>query len=168
MKLTWFGRYRDITAAMIRFSNCSDRMNRTLTQITDGVIIDCLTWQLLETVIEFEEDNPIMADLALRLGSTPGTLSKKAQRLVKLGLVERYHIEGNKKNVILKPTSRGLDIYSNHCTQHVQPAFQSFFDSLSMLDDTQLEKFTEIINKFNDSLCEQTDAAKQLNLIKID
>ena len=143
-------------------------MNRTLTQITDGVVIDCLTWQLLEAVIEFEEDNSIMADIAFRLGSTPGTLSKKTQHLVKLGLVERYHMEGNKKNIILKPTQKGLDIYFKHCSQHVQPAFQSFFDSLSLLDDDQLKTFTKIINQFNDSLSERTDSATRPNLIKID
>ena len=164
MELTWLGRYRGIVAALVHHSNS---VNRALTERRDyggGVSISTQEFQILEALIEHEDKNYIMADLAARLAIPQSTMTKAAQQLTACGLVERYRLADNKKSVILKPSEKGRALYNNYCEAEARQLFADFFAKLDTLTDEQLDTVTDAIMTLDKTLSQDSD--KQL--IKIE
>lgn len=86
-----------------------------------------------------------MADIAHDLGIIPSIVTKSTKVLVGHGLVERYHIAGNRKNIVLKPTQAGREMYAECCTRDIEKLFIPFFDALDSLTDEQLKTFENAI-----------------------
>ncbi len=140
MELKWMGRYRELVRALIYYSNSSNRgmFKKTLSPV-NGIALSKPEYQILEYLCEFENENKIMANIAHDLGIIPSIVTKSTKTLVGHGLVERYHIVGNRKNIILKPTQAGRKMYIDCYTRDIEKLFIPFFNALEGLTDEQLK-----------------------------
>lgn len=146
MELSWMGRYRELVRALIYYSNSSNRglFKKTLIPV-DGVALSKPDYQILEYLCEFENENKIMADIAHDLGIIPSIVTKSTKVLVSNGLVERYRMAGNRKNIILKPTQAGREMYVKCYTRDIEKLFIPFFRALDELSDEQIRTFEKAI-----------------------
>ena len=167
MKLDWFGRYRDITAALIQFSNTMIKTANTEWDIGDGVFLTGPEWQVLELVIEHDDENLIMTDYAKLLGISKSGISKMTKTLIADELVEKYRFRDNNKTIILRPTQRGYDLYFSYVETLIKPLYDVLFQGLSSLDDKALDTFTSAILNFNVAEQDKSSAEQKNDLIKI-
>ncbi len=149
MELTWFGRYRDIIAALVYHTNCVNRTANIRDDIGSGVMLTAQEWQTLEVIIEHDDENLIMSDISKLLGIPLSTLSKISKQILSQGLVERYRIDGNRKSIILKPSKKGYLLYQEHCEAVTKPLFQKIFNKLEPLSDEQLKIISDAIKALN-------------------
>lgn len=140
------GRYRELVRALIYYSNSSNRgmFKKTLSPV-NGIALSKPEYQILEYLCEFDNENKIMADIAHDLGIIPSIVTKSTKTLVGYGLAERYHIAGNRKNIILKPTQAGRKMYIDCYTGDIEKLFIPFFNALDGLTDEQLKTFERAI-----------------------
>lgn len=145
MELTWMGRYRELVRALVFYSNNSNRgVLRRRSSAKDPHLTQH-EYQILEYICEFEDSNRIMTDISKDLGILQSNITKATKRLLELGLIERYRIPGNRKNIVLKPSALGREAYRAYCTEDVSPVFTAFFDALSGFSDEQLAQFEKAI-----------------------
>lgn len=117
MELKWMGQYRGFVQAVIRFSNCYAADYKTEKPLPGGISLCAAELQTLEYLLENEEKQDKMADVARRLGVTQSTFTRQAGKLVKLGLLGKYHRSNNKKEIVLVPTEKGKEVYAGYVRQ---------------------------------------------------
>lgn len=159
------GRYRDITASLISFSNEMTRRVSVRGEAAEGVFLSAQEWQLLECIIEHDDENLIMADFWQLLSIPQSSLSKMAKRLFSEGLVEKFRLRSNQKNIILRPSEKGLRVYRLCCERYIGPLFDNLFNGLDSLSDEQLAEFTAAMDSFNEKL---SGIPKRKELVKIE
>ncbi len=167
MKLEWFGRYREITAALIQFSNTMIKSANTEWDIGESVFLTAPEWQVLELVIEHGEENLIMSDYAKLLGIPRSNISKISKILIADELIEKYRFRDNNKTIVLKPTEKGQRIYFNYVDSLIAPLYGTLFEGLSSLDDAALSTVAAALRSFNAVSQNKSSAEVQNNLIKI-
>lgn len=149
------GRYRSLVRALVYYSNAS---TIAVDVKKSSVDLSQLEYQVLEHIVEFENDTKIMADISRDLGIKPSRLTNITKRLLRLELVERYQLEYNKKNVILKPTQKGREMYVRICTTQVEPVFLKFFSELEQMSDQELEQFERAVRILSDDWRDLSDS----------
>ena len=95
----WMGRYRALVAAIVQHTNVVMEGESLRKYMYDGVYLSTKEWQVLEYIVEHREDDAKMIHMSEALGFHQSYFSKITRTLSNLGLVERFHIEGNKKDV---------------------------------------------------------------------
>lgn len=146
MDINWMGRYRQLVETLVRHRNAFARVMNNKTENYEGISVSILEWEVLEYIIEHENDDSSMSQLSSRLCIPPSSLFKLSKTLCDYGLVAKYQMVGNKKNVILKPTEKGLDYYIKRAELLNDSIFGKFFDELSEFNDEQLEHITRAID----------------------
>lgn len=167
MKLEWFGRNREISAALVRFSNCMIRTAATEWDVGDNIYLTGPEWQILEVVIEHEEKNYIMADYANILALTRSSMSKMSKKLVEHGLIERYKTSTNQKSIILKSTEKGKKLYFDYVDSLVGPLWNTLFEGMASLDEEALSKIAGALQEFVEASLAKSSAEEKQVLIKI-
>lgn len=164
MELSWMGRYRELVRALIYYSNTSNRGTAVSMARVGEISLSKMEYQILEYICEFENENRIMTDISRDLGILQSNVTKATKHLLTYGLAERYHMKGNKKSIVLKPTEAGKEIYAQYYARDVQPIFQPFFDFLDQCSDEQLRQFETAVRIlscdwqiYSDSLLEKID-----------
>lgn len=153
------GRYHDLVLALVRHSNSVNRVLNTETNI-GGFGLTVQEYQLLEAVAEYEDENWIMSDYASHLGISLSSISKMASKLTSLGLITKYKLSTNKKNIILKPTDTGIELYHRFFSDISGKLFAPFYAKLDTIPEEYLERMTEAINVFSGEL--KDDAEERL------
>ncbi len=149
MDSEWMGRYRPLVAAVIRQTNIAIKDFTSRHDIGEGIILNNNEWQTLEYIVEHREDDERMSIISENLSIPQSSFSKIVQRLVRYKLVERYRMSNNKKNIILKPTDLGVDLYRRNVEEVVAPRFEGFFHALEQLSDSDLAVVTKAFEIFN-------------------
>lgn len=111
MKLEWLGDYRDIIEKLIRFSNEYSSVLHKKQFLGTDVAISYAQIQVVEYILENENDMQNMSRIAYRLGISYSTFSKLANSLVEMGLLEKFNISGNRKDIIIQATEYGKEQY---------------------------------------------------------
>ena len=145
MDVEWMGRYRELVRSLIYYSNASNRAGHKLPPV-DGVSLTKHEYQILEYLCEFSEANRIMTDVSRDLGILQSIVTKATKNLIAYGFVERYRIVGNRKNIVLKPTQKGREVYSAYYTRDIEKVFKPFFRSLDGADEKELEMFRAAVD----------------------
>ncbi len=144
------GRYRELVRALIYYSNCSNRSRPvSMNPVLGDTSLLKHEYQVLEYILEFEEENRILSDISRDVGIQPCTVTKVTRRLLSLGLIERFHIKGNRKNIVLKPTQKGRAVYEAYCTRDISKLFAPFFESLESFTDAELDTIMHAIQTMN-------------------
>lgn len=149
MKTDWMGRYRPLVAALVRHSNGVVRGQGSRREYPEGVCLSSTEWQVLEYIVEHENDDYCMIFISERLGIPQSSFSKAVKTLSSMGLVDRYQMINNKKNVILKPSKLGSEVYEKRAQMIYEKNFKPFFTALDSVDDETLNVVVEALNILN-------------------
>ena len=145
LDVEWMGRYRELVRSLIYYSNASNRSGHKLPPV-DGVSLTKHEYQILEYLCEYSEANRIMTDVSRDLGILQSIVTKATKNLIAYGFVERYRIVGNRKNIVLKPTPAGREIYREYYRRDIEKIFRPFFRALDKADEAQLDTFRTAID----------------------
>ena len=159
MQTEWMGRYRPLVAALVQHSNITARAAARSNEIGEGIFLNTVSWQVLEYLIEHGDDASCMTHVHEALGIPQSSFSKIARQLTDLGLVERFRRPTNRKNVILRATPLGRELYMHQIEAMKAAGFSAFFETLDGLDDETIACFTLALNR----LSGQVDSAVALS-----
>lgn len=153
MELTWMGRNRELVKELTRHSNIVSRALNNASSFNNEVEMTCIELQILENLIEKDDENRIMSEVAADVGIPRSAITLSSRHLLAQGLIERFRIKGNNKNIILRPTPLGRKVYQQYSETTALELFSKFFEELDKLSEEELEKFTYALHVLNKSLC---------------
>jgi len=159
------GRYRELVRNLIYYSNNSNRNSKSTLDPVDDVALSKREYQILEYLVEFEKENRIMTDISRDLGIIQSNVTSATKNLVLYGLIERYKIVGNQKNIILKPTAKGKRIYHTYVERDIAAVFRPFFAVMDSYTDEEIADFAKAIDTLNHRWAEFSDEIEE-KLIK--
>ena len=105
--------------------------------------------QVLEYVLEVE--NQKMSDIAKRLGITKSALSQIAKKLEEKGWLEKYRCNNNKKEIFLKVTPQGKNVYITYSKAMHEFFFKDIFDISKQIP----KKYSDIFIKMFDIMADK-------------
>lgn len=172
MELTWLGKYRQFVGTLFRSANAYSQVCKLEASFGDTEI-STYEIQIMEHILEYSDQHKNMSWYAELLGLSQSVFSKYVKKLVSKGLVEKYYLKGNKKNIVLMVSERGQEVYKSYSEYAESTWFRDFFDMLDTVPPDQLEMFEKIIGTwgswFQASLkAEEDKKEEETELIKIE
>ena len=119
-----------------------------------------------EHILEYGEQNPNMAWYAAKLGVDRSTFSKYTKKLVQKGLVEKFHLRGNKKNIILRLSDLGNEEYRKYIKVAEETWFNEFFSMLQLMPQESVKDTKTVLDKWADWCSVLSEEVKEEELIK--
>lgn len=157
MDTQWMGRYRPLIAALVQHANINLRLSRQRSSLGEGVALTSVEWQVLEAIIENQSEQS-MIGISEKLGIPQSTFSRTVKTLCDLDMAEKHQTEQNRKNVLLRPTSKALRLYAAKLEDASFAHFKKFFAELDDISDDDLSTFIRALNRFNAALtCSHED-----------
>ena len=163
----WMGRYRPLVAALVLHSNIVNRAANERMEIGCGIRLTPQEWQTLEFIVEHDDSFFSMIEIARQLGIPQSSFSRTVKVLHDQTLIAKYQVAGNRKNIILRPTEKGLQIYNNRMEDPIRENFRQFFKELEPLSDEDLQLITKALNHLTLSLPSAKDS-QEVKLIEIE
>lgn len=111
MELEWLGKSRPLIEDLFYWSNTYAASCKKKVALTEKIALSASEIQVIEYLLENEELQLNMAGVARRLGISPVSFTNLVSRLEKLGLVQKYYREGDRKSMIVLVTALGREIY---------------------------------------------------------
>ena len=102
----------------------------------------------MEHILEYSDLRRNMKWFAEQLGLSQATYSKYVRKLVDKGLLEKYHTEGNRKDIILMVSPLGLKEYADYSRQMKETGFGELFDLLDSFNADELDAVREVFSVF--------------------
>lgn len=164
MNIDWAGRYMQMVDALVLHSNCVMRNQSKKLDRGNGIYLSQHEWQVFSFLVQHEREDINMVQVSYALAIPKSSLTKITKVLVEHNLVEKYQFIGNKKDIILKPTKMGKELYVKYSWQCSQEYFQPLFDGLASLSDEELAVCANAINVFSQSM--MGDQERKLILCK--
>ena len=93
-----------------------------------------------------------MIGISEKLGIPQSTFSRTVKTLCDFDLTEKYQTEQNRKNVLLRPTSKALRLYASKLEDVSFAHFKTLFSDLNDISDNDLSTFISALNRFNAAL----------------
>jgi len=169
MKLDWLGRHRGIVGCFYRSANGYSQICKE--EFLGGEVrFSPYEVQIMEHIMEYEQDNRNMKWFARELGLTQATYSRYVGKLVRKGLVEKYHTTDNRKNIILRVSQLGLkeyDLYAKHMQSIRFGPMLEYLDSLTPEQLEAVEKVMAFWGSFHNELSAAEDQSADVKLIRI-
>ncbi len=168
METNWMGRYRPLIAAIYFHSNNNARNMHIRVPMLGGIALNSQEWQTLEYLLEHESEDSNMRQISENLGIPQSSLSKAVKTLSVHGLVKRYHLGKNKKNIILRTTPLARELYNNFVPQMMDHGMGDFFEKLKDIDDDTLKTLTDAIVLFSRGSAKHTESFELIPLDRSD
>jgi len=140
------GRNREFIRLLMKYMNLFSHYNEKISG-NSGVSLNAQQWQTLECIIEYEGENRNMVFMANQIGVPKSTFSKNVKLLVDFGLVDRYRQSDNRKDIILKPSDKGLEYYKLHSEIIFEKGWKIPFSILDKLSDESMSTIEEFMSK---------------------
>ena len=169
MKLEWMGEYRDIVGDFYRSANGYSQICK-MELFGDKVRFSPYEVQIMEHILEYAEQHKNMKWYAERLGLSQATLSKYVRKLVDKGLLEKYHREGNRKDIILMVSPLGLEEYERYSQQMKAAIFRELFDLLDSMSPEErgiVKKVFSICGRWHRESLEESKE-RPVSLVKVE
>ena len=178
MDLIWLGKYRSFFENLFFYTNVYGQAY-TLQGFHDTSVPCSLAQiQVLEYILENEEKNQKMSEVAKRLGISPSAFSKNVKKMMEKKLLEKYRCANNQKDIIIKASPLGRKVYQEYVSSLWKRRFERTFAMLDEIPEKYVAKFAEIL-KFNaEAMLEQMierqeqpekeHARQQVELVKIE
>lgn len=166
MRLEWLGKYGDFVEKLVHYGNAYAQNYNTERSFGVGASFSASEIQTLEYILTNQDKNQNMAEMAYYLGIPASTFSKNVNKMMKKGLVEKYHISTNRKEIILQVSDFGKDVYEQYSRFAYERLYKDVFSVLDQIPAEYVEKFTQILK-----LCAEENistADNQAVLIKIE
>lgn len=165
MYLNWMGKNRFFVEKMIQFANMYAAVYKKEELYGTEIPISFEQVQVLEYLLENERLNQNMAMIAQRLGITPSNFTRIVNKLVKKGLLEKYYMEGNRKNIIIRVTDSGRELYQTYSRYISENFFSGFFEASEEISEEVLHKIGEGMER---SLRKQKAQEQKARLIPVE
>ncbi|MDD6194871.1 MAG: MarR family winged helix-turn-helix transcriptional regulator [Lachnospiraceae bacterium] len=146
MKLEWMETHRSLIEKMIRCGNIYAYTFHKQRSFGTESMFSVSQIQTLEYIIETEESDEKMSDMARRLGVSKATFSKNVNSLMEKGLLEKFHCEGNQKNIYVKPTDQGRKVYQEYTTFILNDMFNDFLDKANQIPPEYLKLVEDMMD----------------------
>ena len=114
MYLAWMGKNRAFVEKFIRYANTYAAVYKKEALYGTDIPISFEQVQVLEYLLENEQLNQNMSMIASRLGITPSNFTRIVNKLSGKNLLEKYYVEGNRKNIVIRVTDFGKEQYSSY------------------------------------------------------
>ena len=166
MRLEWLGKYGDFVEKLVHYGNAYAQNYNTERSFGVGASFSASEIQTLEYILTNQNKNQNMAEMAYYLGIPASTFSKNINKMMKKGLVEKYHISTNRKEIILRVSDFGKDVYEQYSRFAYERLYKDVFSVLDQVPAEYVEKFTQILK-----LCAEENisaADNQAVLIKVE
>ena len=138
MKLAWMGDYREVVEALIHYCNIYAAAYKVEKMAFRGVDYSYAQIQVLEYLLENEERNENMSQIAARLGITRSNFTKIVSRLAAKGLVEKNYMPGSRKELRLTVNALGRELYEDYSQEILRWHFAPMFRELDRIDHSEL------------------------------
>lgn len=152
MKLEWMSKHRSLVEKLIRYGNAYASVYRLQRDYETGIYFSAAQIQTLEYILESEDRNEKMSSMAKRLGVKNSAFSKNVNKLVEKGLLEKYQYSDNQKNIYVKATDKGREVYNKYTEFVFNEIFEEIFGIADNIAPEDIEKFEKILDKFSDKL----------------
>ena len=166
MRLEWLGKYGDFVEKLVHYGNAYAQNYNTERSFGVGASFSASEIQTLEYILTNQDKNQNMAEMAYYLGIPASTFSKNVNKMMKKGLVEKYHISTNRKEIILRVSDFGKDVYEQYSRFAYERLYKDVFSVRDQIPAEYVEKFTQILK-----LCAEENistADNQAVLIKVE
>ena len=150
MKAEWLGEYKELVGSIICFANGYSQIYNKEFMGTD-IMYSFSQIQVIEHLINYEDLNQKMAEVAHNLGLTTSSFTKLVNKLVKKGLLKKYHASDNKKDVIVRVTEDGRRIYQQYSKQIAQGLFSEMFQIGDQVPREYISLFTQMMHSLSKS-----------------
>jgi len=157
------GEYREVVEKLIHYCNVYAAEYKKESQCICGVEFSYAQIQVVEYLLENEELNQNMSSIATRLGITFSTFSKMVNKLEQRGLLEKYFLEGNKKNIVVRVSALGRQVYEEYSKDVLRRHFAPMFENLRQIPEEYLTVFAKALAQ--PFACEAPEAEKAPVLI---
>lgn len=125
----------------IRILNKAYALEKRPVDIGRGVLLYPSEFHLIETVGKNPAEN--LTTIASRLGVTKGAISQMGKKLEKKGLIEKVHVPGNKKDIVLELTDFGKEAFEWHRSLH-ESMESGIREELERMNDAGIEVFLKV------------------------
>ena len=152
MKLEWMGQHRDLIEKIIKYGNAYSNTYKLQRDYGTGVLLSASQIQTLEYILEAEDKDEKMSEMALRLGVSRSTFSKNVKSLTEKGLLEKFRLTGNRKDIYVKPSAKGYEVYQQYTAFIQKECFDDIFQFADELSDDSKESIKKLLDRFAEAL----------------
>lgn len=146
MSLEWLGTHEEFISELMRFGNAYALNYNTERDLGLDVKLSASEVQMMECVMNSEDKYLKMAKIAAQMGIPKSTFSKNIKKMVDKGLIEKYHMSDNKKEIIVRVSDYGRQLYEKYCKIVIRSLYGEVFRRLDELPSECEAKVTEIIS----------------------
>jgi DNA-binding MarR family transcriptional regulator len=108
-------------------------------------------------------ERPNVTKIAEQMGMTRGAISKMTKKLLAKGLIEKYTLETNKKEIYYRLTDQGKVLFDEHAKRHRKWEKRDR-EFLSRYSKEQTEILLQFMKEFNHYLDEQIERETAVTL----
>ena len=155
MQLEWLGKYRNFFENLFLYTNIYGQIYTLQGFYRTSVPCSLAQIQVLEYILENEEKNQKMAEIAKRLGISASAFSKNVKKMTEKGLLEKYQSTTNHKDIIIKVSPLGRNIYKEYVTALLELCFQKTLEILDEIPQQSIDRFADILKLNADSMIAQ-------------
>lgn len=145
MELKWFGEHRRLIEKMILYGNSYARTYKIACPRYKGYELSASEMQVMEYLLENEEKQENMLVISQRLGISASSFTNVVSKLTKMGLLEKYHLENNRKAVIVLVSALGKEIYEAYTKEASEHWIEPVARMLEGIPKQYIEKFAEVL-----------------------
>lgn len=164
MYLDWMGKNRLFVEKLIKYANTYAAVYKKEEFYGTDIPISFEQVQVLEYLLENEKLNQNMAMIANRLGITPSNFTRIVNKLVKKGILEKYYVEGNRKNIVIRVTDFGREQYLLYSKCIYEYSFAKMFEHIEKIPEEELE---QVAMGLEEALWEKPEHLGQERLIPV-
>jgi len=146
MQLEWMQQYRSLVEKFIRYANTYVVAHNRQESFGTSIKFSAIQIQTLEYIMENEDMK--MSDIARKLGITRSAFSKHVKSLQEKGLLEKYRLEGNNKDIYVFATEFGLETYKLYVDYVYDIWFKEMFEMADSLPPESIAVFEDMIEGF--------------------
>ena len=120
-----------------------------LTKLTESVCLEEYSYSETHCIDYIgKTELPNVTKIADNMQMTRGAISKMTKKLLAKGLIEKYSLESNKKEIYFRLTESGLELYKEHEKRHKlwEQRDSKFLERYS---PEEMEIITKFMKEFN-------------------
>lgn len=132
-----------------------------LTKLTESVCLEEYSYSETHCIDYIgKTELPNVTKIADNMQMTRGAISKMTKKLLTKGLIEKYTLESNKKEIYFKLTESGMELYREHEKRHKlwEQRDSKFLERYSAEEITTIRTFMQEFNAYLEMKIEEYDS----------
>lgn len=145
-------KHRSLVEKLIKYGNAYANTYRLQRDYGTGIKLSAAQIQTLEYILENEERGEKMTEMARRLGVKNSAFSKNIKKLMEKELLEKYQYTDNKKDIYVKATDKGRNLYIEYAEFISKNCFSKIFEIADEISNEDIKRFEDMLNIFAETL----------------